>query len=100
MRCNSEIDTVQSVDMDIDYHTKSILRLQNDIKVSRKILQTLYKLRNDLLFWDFKLTRTPWLREVLSEIPHWDSILLEVIQSKLWAYLKRVPGKKFKTKKE
>ena len=86
--------------MDIDYHTKSILRLQNDIKVSRKILQTLYKLRNDLLFWDFKLTRTPSLTETLSEIPYWESILLDKPQQRVWAYLKRVPGKKFKTKKE
>ena len=50
MRCSPEIDTIQSVDMDIEYHTANILRMQNDIKVSRKILQDLYKQRNDLLF--------------------------------------------------
>lgn len=100
MRCSPEINTIQSVDMDIDYHTANILRMQNDIKVSRKILQDLYKQRNDLLFWEFHLTRIPSLTETLSEIPHWESILLDKPQQRVWAYLKRVPGKKFKTKKE
>jgi len=98
MRCDSEIDTVQSIDKDIEYHTTRILRLQENIKGSRQTLQTLYKQKNYLLFWDTPMK--PWLREILSEIPHWESILVEYTQSKLWAYLQRVPGKKFKTRKE
>ena len=50
MRCSPEIDTMQSIDMDIQYNTANIIRLQNDIKVSRMLLQDLYKRRNDLLF--------------------------------------------------
>jgi len=100
MRCNPEIDTIQSIDMDIQYNTANIIRLQNDIKVSRMLLQDLYKRRNDLLFWEFKLTRTLWVREILADIPYWESILFDKPQQRLWAYLKRVPGKKFKTKKE
>lgn len=100
MRCNFEIDTIQSVDMDIGYHTANIISMQNNIKVLRKTLQNLYKQRNDLLFWEFHLTRTPSLTEILSEIPYWESILLDKPQQRVWAYLKRVPGKRFKTKKE
>lgn len=50
MRCNPEIDTVDLIDKEIDYHTTQILRYQESIKGSRLALQTLYKQRNYIMF--------------------------------------------------
>jgi hypothetical protein len=95
MYCNPEIDEVsyidrriQELEWELSFYTDRIVKTRGD-------LRELFNRRSTLMFWYKK-----WLREVLASMDSGQSVLIKRNQHIVCAYLKRVSGKRFKTKKD